>query len=423
MDIQFPCGNQTATLKVPEQAQDRVEVLQSGPAPVLSQPEKALDEALAKPLGTAPLAQLAKGAKSACVVVSDQTRPAPNQLMLPALLKCLQSAGLGPEAITILIAAGMHEPVRGVALAELLGPDIAEQYRVVNHDCRDAGQMREIARIEGHAIQVNQTYLDADLKILTGLIEPHPFAGFSGGGKSILPGIASFETMRFMHSFDLLDRESVASAAVQGNPFQEYVQQAARAAGADFVLNVLQDKQRRLIGIFAGALDEVFRAGCALAEKTQVASPSEPADLVVASSGGYPLDATLYQSCKGLMSACQILKPHGNVIWVAGCSQGLGGEEFCKMAAQHRDYASFKAHYAKPQNFTVDQWGAQAYFKARQKAGRVWLYSPGLNYVQARELGLTKVENLDALFAGLATYSQHIELLPEGPYLACKPSW
>jgi nickel-dependent lactate racemase len=141
---------------------------------------------------------------------------------------------------------------------------------------------------------------------------------------------------------------------------------------------------------------------------------------VVTSAGGYPLDATLYQSSKGLLTAAQMLKPGGNIIWIAGCEIGVGGVEFQDMVAGCEDYQDFKAKYQDPDNFTIDQWGAQAYFRAMQKAGKVWLYSPGMNYVQARKFKLTKVESLNALFAGLASTSQKIHLLPEGPYMACK---
>ena len=420
MKIEMPLGRGVAKLEIPPALESKVTLWQSQGGEALPDPVQSLRQALAQPLGGPPLLELARGKKTACVVISDQTRPVPNRLILPPLLGTLQQAGLAREDITVLIATGMHEPTKGEALREMVGREIIGRYRIVNHDCRAKRDLQEVTQIEGWPIQVNRTYLEADLKILTGLIEPHPFAGYSGGGKSILPGISSFDTMRFMHSFDLLDQEAVGPASLAGNPFHTHVRQVARRVGVDFVVNALQDQQRRLIGLFAGGLDPVFEAGCALAEKVSVISRPEPADLVVTSAGGYPLDATLYQSSKGLITASQMLKPGGNIIWISGCENGLGGPEFCGMVRDHQDYQSFKARYADPENFTIDQWGAQAYFKAMQKAARVWLYSSGLNYVEARRFGVAKVENLGALFAGLATYSEQIHILPEGPYLACK---
>ena len=181
---------------------------------------------MASPLGVASLDQLAAKSRTACVVISDITRPAPNKLLLPPILDTLRVAGLGREDICILVATGMHGPTQGEALTELVGPEIAAGYDIVNHDCRADAELHEIMRIEGWPIRVNRRYLEADLKILTGLIEPHPFAGYSGGGKSVLPGIASFDSMRFMHSFALVDDPRVAAANLEDNPFQDYVRKA-----------------------------------------------------------------------------------------------------------------------------------------------------------------------------------------------------
>jgi nickel-dependent lactate racemase len=344
----------------------------------------------------------------------------PNQIILPPLLAGLERAGLKREHITILVANGMHPPTTGQALKELVGREIMDGYRIVNHDCRAQSELKEVVRIAEWPIEINRLYLEADLKILTGLIEPHPFAGYSGGGKAILPGIASLDTMRFMHSFALLDQNGVAADSLAGNPFHTYVKQAAHKAGVDLVVNVLQDQRRNLSGLFAGGLDEVFAAGTAMAQKLMVVSPPGPADLVVTSAGGHPLDATMYQSSKGLITASQMVKPGGNIIWIAGCKKGLGGSEFVSMITGFSDYASFKDYYVNPDHFTIDQWGAQAFIKALEKPSQVWLYSPGLKYAEARQFGVKKVENLNGLFAGLASYSQSIQLLPQGPYLACK---
>ncbi len=422
MIVELPCGRGGLELRVPSSMEDRVTVWRTKTREPLPDPVKAIQDALARPLGAPGLSELARGKKSACVVISDITRPAPNRLLLPPILKGLQEAGIGRENICILIATGMHDPTGGAALIELVGREIAQVYNIVNHDCHDDAGLREVTCIEGWPIKVNRRYLDAELKILTGLIEPHPFAGYSGGGKSILPGISSFDTMRFMHSFALLDDPKVAAARLAGNPFQAHVQEAARAAGVDLALNVVQDKQKRLAGVFAGGLQEVFDSGCKLAARLSVISPPAWADLVVTTAGGYPLDATLYQSSKGLITASQVLEPGGKVIWVSGCERGLGGETFVRMVSAHPDYDSFSRHYGQPHNFTIDQWGAQAYFQAMRQAGEVWLHSPGLTPEDIRPFGLRHSADLNRSFTRLAGSARTIYILPEGPYMACRPA-
>ena len=195
------CGREKIGLNLP----DRARVFNLPPAPALADPTGAVEQALASPVGARPLKEIAAGKRSACVVVSDFTRPVPNKIILPPLLNALEQAGIDRSAITILIATGMHRPNLGQELIDLVGREIAGGYNCLNHYCRDKTNFRRVAEIEGAPIEINNHYLDADLKILTGLIEPHMYAGFSGGRKSILPGLSSFETMKFMHSFKVID--------------------------------------------------------------------------------------------------------------------------------------------------------------------------------------------------------------------------
>jgi nickel-dependent lactate racemase len=252
MKIEMPCGRGTVEFAIPAGLEEKVTLWASRASGIIGKPHEQLEQALANPMGVPPLEELAKGKKTACVVISDKTRPVPNKLILPPLLAKLEKAGIARDDITILIANGMHGPTIDDALIELLGPEIIAAYRIVNHDCQDKKMLRKVGEAGGWSIEVNRIYLDAELKILTGLIEPHPFAGYSGGGKSILPGISGLDTMRYMHSFNLLDQSSVAAARLEGNPFHQLVMQTAKTAGVDFVVNLLQDQERRLTGIFAG---------------------------------------------------------------------------------------------------------------------------------------------------------------------------
>lgn len=412
--VKIPCGREEISLELPPGPA----LLTSRELPPLADPAAAVAQALARPLGGPPLAELAQGKASACIVVSDVTRPVPNRLLLPPLLDTLMAAGVPAEGITILIATGMHRPNLGSELADLLGPEVAGRWRVVNHDCRDQAALKVVDTIEGAPIAVNRLYLEAELKIVTGLIEPHPFAGFSGGGKSILPGVSALETMHFMHSYKMIAHPGLRAGGLDDNPFQEQVARVARAAGLDFMLNVVIDRGRRLLGVFAGEFPLAHVEGCALAARQTVVPVDEPFDLVITSGGGHPLDDTLYQSSKGLLSAKGICRPGGTVLWITQCAQGLGGEEYCRMVRRCATPQGFRIHHADPANFVVDQWGAQAYFQCLEHLGRVLIHAPGLGPEDARSFGLEWVDDLPATVAELLATHQRVAVMPEGPYLS-----
>ena len=351
-------------------------------------------------------------------MVSDITRPVPNSRILPPMLAALERAGLARKDITLLVATGMHRPNLGAELGELLGPEIAAGWPVLNHDCRDGASLVKAAELSGHPLEVNRHYLEADLKIVTGLIEPHPFAGFSGGAKSILPGVSSLETMRFMHSFDMVAHPKVRAANLSGNPFQEYLSLAARSAGLDFMLNVVLNRKREISGIFAGGFPAAFAKGCELAAKGAVLREEREFDLVVTCGGGHPLDAILYQASKGLDPAARLARKGGEVLWIADCAKGVGGAEFAGMVAIPGGAEAFNAKYSDPANFTVDQWGAQLFFKNKSRLSRLHLYAPGLEPARIRQLGLEPVEDLKRTWRGLCARCADIAILPEGPYVS-----
>lgn len=415
--IAIPLGRDFVELALTPEQQKRVTLLESTALPPLPDPAGAVAASLATPLGGPPLAELARGKKSACVVVSDITRPVPNPLILPPLLAGLEAAGVPRQGITILVATGMHRANSGPELAELLGPEVAGAYRVVNHDCREAESLEVIESIDGTPIAINRLYLEAELKIVTGLIEPHPFAGFSGGAKSILPGVASLESMQYMHSYAMVDDPRLAGGRLENNPFQEQVQRIGAKAGLDFMLNVVIDRKRRLLGVFAGSFAQAFAQGCALAARQTVVRVEEPFDLVVTSGGGHPLDATLYQSSKGLIAARAITRRGGAVLWISHCAQGLGSPEYCAMVTRCGDAAGFRAAHGAPQDFVVDQWGAQCYFQCLDHLERVLLHSPGISPEQAAGFGLEHAPELDAAWQALLAHYPRVAVMPEGPYL------
>ena len=409
----LPCGEEALPLRLPGTV-PVLEGLQLNPLP---HPREAVAGLLAEPLGTPPLAELAAGRRDAVVVLSDRTRPVPNRVILPPLVACLEEAGIAPDRITLLIATGMHRPGRKEEVEALVGPGPAARCRVLHHDCLDRSALRRVCTLEGIPFEINRHYLEADLKILTGLVEPHFYAGFSGGRKSLVPGLSGFETLRFLHGFEMIEHPAVTNCLLEENPFHRYALRAAREAGVDFIVNAVVDRERRPVAFFAGDLEEAHRRACDLVFSTSIAKVGRPLDLVVTSAGGHPLDATFYQVSKGLVAAAGILREGGNILIACGCSEGLGGPEFTAILREGLDREAFIARYSRPESFTRDQWCAQSIHQVLSRAGRILVHSPGLAREDLARLGMEKVEDLqaaaDALFAG----AEAAAVVPEGPYL------
>ncbi len=406
-------GKGTIDLRVPE----TVSILDMKRVEPLPDPEGIVYSALADPIESPPLTELAQGRENACVVISDITRPVPNKIILPPLLRILEESGIGREKITILIATGMHRPNEGEELESMVGRSIMDSYKIVNHYCRKPEGYRKIDEIEGAPIEVNRQYLDADLKILTGLIEPHFYAGYSGGRKAILPGISSFETMKFMHSYKMIDHPKVTNCLLEGNPFHEYGIRVMEIAGVDFILNVVINKEREVAGVFAGHCNHAHVAGCEKVYENSTATLDSPADLVITSGGGYPLDATFYQMSKALICAKDILKKGGTILLACECKEGLGNPEFCGILRSVCSPQEFFEGYCDPENFVIDQWCAQNIYQVMDYAGQVYVYSPGLSQEDLEKMGATKTENVQETVNRVLPSHENVVVVPDGPYV------
>jgi nickel-dependent lactate racemase len=360
---------------------------------------------------------MASGRRDACVVISDITRPVPNKVILPPLLAALEEAGIPGERITILVATGMHRPNVGEELVSMVGQEIASKYRIVNHECEKSEDLRRITTIQGAPIEINRHYLDADLKILTGLIEPHFYAGYSGGRKAILPGIASYETMKFMHSYQLIDHPRVANCVLEGNIFHEYGLEVMDLAGADFLLNVVVNRDNAVSGIFAGDPRQAHLRGCRFVEEHAVVDVPSQRDLVITSGGGFPLDSNFYQISKALTCAKDILQPGGTVLVACECREGLGSEDFCGIMRSCGTPGQFFEHYCHPENFVKDQWCAQNIYQALDRAEEVHVYSGGLTREDVEGLGGIYVDDLQERIRELTSRAERIAVSPAGPYV------
>ena len=411
--VKLLCGEGTVDIRIPES----VRVLEMQPAKALSDPDGAVRQALTDPIDSPPLKELAGKKKDACVVISDITRPVPNRIILPPMLNVLEESGIQREDITILIATGMHRPNQGEELEAMVGREVMGNYKIVNHYCKKAETYRKIDEIEGAPIELNRHYLDADLKILTGLIEPHFYAGYSGGRKALLPGISSYETMKFMHSFKIIDHPKVRNCLLESNPFHEYGIQVAKLADVDFILNVVINKQREISGVFAGHYNQAHLAGCEMVYHHCTARVDERVDMVITSGGGYPLDSTFYQISKAMIAARDILKKGGTIVVACECREGLGSPEFCGIMNSVCGPQDFFDGYCDPGEFVIDQWCAQSIYQAIEHAGQVYVYSPGLSQADLEKTGVIKIENIQETVDWLWDSHPGVVAVPDGPYV------
>jgi nickel-dependent lactate racemase len=382
--------------------------------------DKAVRRALAEPVGTLPLARLASGCRSACVVISDVTRPVPNAVILPPLLETLEQAGVPRERIVILVATGLHRPNLGDELVEMVGRHVIDHYRIENHDGRDRASHVYLGTTpRGVPVWVDHRYIDAQLKITTGLIEPHFMAGFSGGRKLICPGISHLETIRRWHAPALLEHPNARNGCLENNPVHEENTWIGRRAGCDFIVNVVIDAQRRILSVAAGHMQQAFETGVKFVRGLVRDTVPEPVDVVVTTSAGYPLDTTFYQSVKGMVGAMEIVRPGGTIIIAASMTEGIGSPEFQRLFQENASLEQFMTRITGPDYFVPDQWQLEELAKVRRKA-RIKVVTQGLPTETLRGLFVEPAPSVEqAVAESLAEYGPNAKLavIPKGPYV------
>lgn len=386
----------------------------------LPEPQRVLRDVLVAPNGTPPLEQLAKGRRTACIVVCDITRPVPNQLILEPVLEVLDRAGIERDNILILVATGLHRPNEGAELVEILGADIVREYRIENHHGQVQSEHTYLGESpRGVPIWIDSRYVEADLKLTVGLIEPHLMAGFSGGRKLICPGISSLETVRQWHSPRFLEDPRADNGILDGNPVHEENTWIGRRAGCDFIVNVVLDAQRRPLKFVAGDMEAAFLEGVEFVRGVVTDSIAEPVDIVVTSSAGYPLDTTFYQSIKGMTGALPIVKEGGTIIIAASLSEGIGSPQFQQLFQEHTDLESFVQCIQRDDYFVMDQWQLEELAKVRRKAD-VIMVTDGLPREVIDKLFVKSAPSVEAA----VTMAQEslgenagIAAIPKGPYV------
>ncbi len=390
------------------------DVIEPRDPPRVADPVQALREVLRHPIGSPPLADLVRADCSLVIVMSDSTRPAPNRLMLEALL-----AELGADAASrmhVLVATGLHRPTRDDELDRMLGPNLRRQLRVTNHDAHDTANLRQIGQTSsGRPVVINRHYLDADVRITLGLIEPHFFAGFSGGAKLVLPGVAGEASILRNHDAEMIGHRSARWGTLAGNPIHREQREAARMAGCEFSLNVTIAGDGGISGIFAGALEAAHDAGCATALRAAMQPVDEAYDVVVTTNGGHPLDLNLYQAVKGMDAAAQIVRPGGHIVMAAECREGAGHGDFVHILREHQTPSSMVEAIKDAPHVRGDQWQNQIFGRVLHSA-TVHLRADGLTDDDIRAAHCVPCPDVARRTRELVGSSGRACVLPRGPF-------
>jgi nickel-dependent lactate racemase len=419
MHVNFAFGRTGLTLELPEGFQYRV--LEARSAVPLEDSATAITQALDAPIGCPPLAEMARGKRSAAISVCDITRPAPNREVLPPLLARLEAAGIPREGITILIATGLHRPATEAEIREICGEETAARYRVLNHHARELSEHRDLGKTAaGTPVYIDDRFVSADLHITLGFIEPHLMLGFSGGRKLVAPGLAAQETIKVLHSPRFMRDARAAEGSIEDNPLHRELLEIARLARHDFLVDVAlaRGTPRPIAAVFAGEPVAAHRQGVKFVSRVMLETLDEPVDAVITTAAGYPLDLTFYQAVKGITAASHILKPGGKILLLAACEEGVGGPEFARMLAEGSpDHVFMKKIEDAP--VIVDQWQLEKLALVTARA-EILYYVPGLpREFHSALWGKACASPEEALraLAGTLERNARVAVIPEGPYV------
>jgi nickel-dependent lactate racemase len=402
LEVELPAG-QTTVISPIEQ-------------PGLPDEEGAFRGALDAPIGAGQLRERVSHGERVCIVFTDITRATPNERIIPWLLHYLRECGVRPGQITLLNALGTHRPNTPEELSKLLTPEVVRDYRVLNHEPENPAALVSVGLTAGGApALLNRHVVEADTRIITGFIEPHFFAGFSGGPKGIMPGVAGLETVVSNHGFRNIGSPNSAFGITKGNPLWEELRDIALRAGPSFLVNVTLNERRAITGIFAGDLIGAHEQGIEFVRKSAMQPVRELFDIVITTNSGYPLDQNLYQAVKGMSAGARIVKKGGSVIIAAECRAGIpDGSSFHQILARANDPEDILRMIAH-ETF-AEQWQSQVQALIQRKA-RVFIHSSMAGEV-IRGAHLLPVPEIAAVVDKLQaeqTRPLRIAVLPQGP--------
>lgn len=418
MKVRFDYGRDGREVDVP--AHNLIGILHSHPAPGIPAPSDAIALALRQPIGAQPLLELALGHKNACLVICDITRPVPNPVLLPPVIETLNRAGIPTDQITILIATGTHRPNIGAELDDLVGAEVARTVRIVNHRSRDIHSHTYVGRSpSGLSVWLDSLYCNADFKLTIGLIEPHFMAGYSGGRKLIMPGIAATETIQRWHCPQFLESPYATNGVLEHNPVHAESLAIARMARPDFILDVSLNDSNEITGIFAGDMEDAWNQGVNFVAQHVKASIPHHADIAVTTCAGFPLDATFYQAVKGMVGAMSAVKPGGTIVIAAECAEGIGSPEFTNALLEAEDLEQFVAHISQPDVFIPEEWQIEELARAKRHADVVFV-TDGIEPNLLQRCFVTPAQSLEegiAIALDKQGPNATLVAIPRGPYV------
>jgi nickel-dependent lactate racemase len=423
--VHLPYGTTGLDVQVPDSAT----VVEPDDPPALHDEQGAVSEALRNPVGGPPLEDLVRNAGKVMVVFPDITRPMPNTTVLPPLLAELERLGAGPDRVDLICATGTHRRATPDEMSALVSPEIVSRYRVHDHSATEDEHV-VVGEVDGTEVRIDRRYVEADLRIVTGFVEPHFFAGFSGGPKAVCPGLADLGTILEAHSRHRISSPMATWTVMEGNPVHEFVRRATDLAPPTLSVDVTIDRARRLTGVFCGPLPGAHLAACKSVLQNSVSSVDGPFDVVLTTNGGHPLDRNLYQAVKAMAAAERVVSPGGTIVVAAECIDGLpGGGAFERLLVGARDASDLLAGGARNNGSPPgpgrtdgtpaepDGWQTQVLGRVLSKA-QVWLFAGGLDDASVRTAQLRPVHDVgEAVSEALSHHGKDSRLcvLVRGP--------
>lgn len=383
-------------------------------------PMQLVEDALENPVGSPKLRDLARGKKNIVILASDHTRPVPSKLILPPMLRELR-AGAPGASITILVATGCHRKTSPEELRQKFGSALLHSARICIHDCDDEDHLVDLGKLpSGGALILNRLAVEADLLVAEGFVEPHFFAGFSGGRKSVLPGIAGRTTVLYNHNAAFIADPHARTGVLEDNPIHRDMLYAAHAAKLAFICNVVLDAEKRVVYACAGDMEQAHLDACNyLRAHCQVAA--EPAEIVITSNGGYPLDQNIYQAVKGMTAAEAVVQKGGVIIMLAQCKDGHGGASFYRTFKEESDLCKLTRRIlSTPAERTiVDQWQSQIFVRVLQRASVILVSDVAdeivrnMHMIPAHSIS-DAIQKADQLLASRGIHHAGVLAIPDG---------
>ena len=425
MNVEILFGRSKLTVSLPKQAE--VDLIRKPQMPLVNDLALEVNQSLLHPIGCPSLGELAQSANSACVLLCDVTRPVPNALFVNELARTFVDNGISSDRITFLIATGLHRPNVNAELEEVVGsPTIVNNFNVANHFARNDQDHVELGvTTRNTSVKLDRRFVEADLKIATGLVEPHFMAGYSGGRKVIAPGIAHADTIRRLHCAEILDHPATRSCNLLNNPLHEeqleILAMLRRYSNSEvYALNTVIDEHRRLGLINFGEVEASHATAVDFAREYLSVKVSSKYQNILTSAGGYPLDQTYYQTVKGMVTPLEIAAADANLLVASECSEGLGSTNYEKSQEQliTEGPSAFLEEIHSKELADIDEWETQMQVRA-QKQAHVQLYAPSLSEANQNLTGVTLVDSVkEQLKQNLANSSdRRLAVIPEGPYV------